>query len=81
MFYVVLLFVLIADLSLAVPYAVNTTLGIIHGDIQSDCAQRFLGIPYAKPPIGDLRFRPAVALNESWAQGFDAISYGITFQP
>ncbi|WP_052690591.1 carboxylesterase/lipase family protein [Pseudarthrobacter chlorophenolicus] len=36
---------------------------------------RFLGIPYAQPPSGELRFRPPVAL-PAWAGVVDATEYG-----
>ncbi|KAL4783901.1 Alpha/Beta hydrolase protein [Aspergillus varians] len=35
----------------------------------------FLGIPYARPPVGDLRFRPATKLPES-TEIIDASKYG-----
>ncbi|KAL4986281.1 Alpha/Beta hydrolase protein [Aspergillus falconensis] len=37
----------------------------------------FLGIPYARPPVGDLRFRPAEKLPES-TETIDASKYGPT---
>ncbi|KAK4642104.1 hypothetical protein QC761_512060 [Podospora bellae-mahoneyi] len=39
---------------------VKTTSGLITGHLSPDasCAVEFLGIPYAKPPLGDLRFAP-----------------------
>ncbi|MCY1676287.1 carboxylesterase/lipase family protein [Pseudarthrobacter sp. SL88] len=36
---------------------------------------RFLGIPYAQPPSGELRFRPPVALPQ-WTGEVDATGYG-----
>lgn len=35
----------------------------------------FLGIPYAQPPTGDLRFRPPEPLNESWTGTHNATEY------
>lgn len=36
----------------------------------------FLGIPYAQPPTGPLRFAAPQALDESWDEPRDATSYG-----
>lgn len=36
----------------------------------------FVGIPFALPPVGDLRFRPPVEWNASWEGVRDATSYG-----
>ncbi|KAH8591288.1 Alpha/Beta hydrolase protein [Bisporella sp. PMI_857] len=35
----------------------------------------FLGIPYAQPPLGDLRFRQAQPLNTSWTETKTATEY------
>ncbi|KAL5334963.1 Alpha/Beta hydrolase protein [Aspergillus crustosus] len=35
----------------------------------------FLGVPYAQPPVGDLRFRPAIKIPES-TETFNASKYG-----
>lgn len=35
---------------------------------------KYLGIPYAKPPIGELRFR-APQMIEPWAQSLEAVTY------
>ncbi|KAH8888938.1 cholinesterase [Thozetella sp. PMI_491] len=37
---------------------------------------QFLGIPYATPPVGDLRFRPPQYIDESWDGIRSADSYG-----
>jgi carboxylesterase type B len=35
----------------------------------------FLGIPYAQPPVGALRFRSPVGLNQSWSDVKPATAY------
>lgn len=38
----------------------------------------FLGIPYAQPPVGDLRFRNPVSLNSSWQATANATEFSPT---
>ncbi|CAH1789191.1 unnamed protein product, partial [Owenia fusiformis] len=38
--------------------------------------RRYLGIPYADPPIGDLRFRPPRTLSTTWNETRNATEYG-----
>ena len=57
--------------SLRVDTAVGTVYGIINGTTP-DVAQ-FLGIPYAEPPVGDLRWLPSTA--KSPAASIDATTF------
>jgi para-nitrobenzyl esterase len=52
---------------------VNTQYGQIEG-MTIDNVYRFLGVPYAKPPIGNLRWKPPVA-PDSWSGIRSATSY------
>ncbi|KAN0095418.1 hypothetical protein V8E51_016129 [Hyaloscypha variabilis] len=36
----------------------------------------FLGLPYAEPPVGDLRYRAPQSLNTSWTGLKNATQYG-----
>ncbi|CAH1781138.1 unnamed protein product [Owenia fusiformis] len=38
--------------------------------------REYLGIPYAEPPVGDLRFRPPKPLKKKWSGVLDATKHG-----
>ncbi|AZM55634.1 carboxylesterase [Streptomyces sp. WAC 01529] len=57
---------------------VATTHGPVRGEPHTHGA-RFLGIPYAAPPVGDLRFASPVA-PQPWESPLDAVAYGPTAQ-
>ena len=56
----------------------NPCVRTIRGDVRgcaSGGAQRFLGIPFAAPPLGDLRFAAPMP-PEHWAGELAAVAYG-----
>jgi para-nitrobenzyl esterase len=55
---------------------VTVSAGALRGT-REGAADRFLGIPYAAPPVGDLRFRPPVAA-AAWEGERDASAFGPT---
>lgn len=55
-------------------YIVQTKSGKVKG-YERDGRIEYLGIPYAKPPVGELRFKRAVPA-EPWEGIFDAKEYG-----
>ncbi|WP_328485445.1 carboxylesterase/lipase family protein [Streptomyces zaomyceticus] len=58
---------------------VTTARGPVRGERRADGSLRFLGIPYARPPVGDLRFAAPVP-PEPWSEPLDATVYGPTAQ-
>lgn len=55
-------------------HAVSTTTGCMVGSATST-GEAFLGVPYAEPPLGDLRFAAPVAATP-WSGTYDASDYG-----
>lgn len=62
---------------------INTAIGEIHGISsqimvkgQSVTVSKYLGIPFAEPPVGDLRFRKPVPLGGALGSPFNATSFG-----
>jgi len=53
---------------------VDTAAGAVQGFIKDGVAE-FLGIPYAAPPVGQLRWRPPVP-HASWSGVRDATQFG-----
>lgn len=60
-----------ADTTLVVP----TSAGSVRGIVRPDGGAEFLGIPYAEPPVGDLRWRAPVPAKH-WKGIRDAQSFG-----
>ncbi|MFJ8668747.1 carboxylesterase/lipase family protein [Streptomyces sp. NPDC093600] len=58
---------------------VDTAYGPVRGERRADGSLRFLGIPYAQPPVGGLRFAAPVP-PEPWHEPLDATAYGSTAQ-
>ncbi|MFJ2055910.1 carboxylesterase/lipase family protein [Streptomyces sp. NPDC087908] len=58
---------------------VATDRGPVRGERRADGSLCFLGIPYAQPPVGDLRFAAPVP-PEPWTEPLDATAYGPTAQ-
>ena len=67
-------FCLSSTWAMAAPPVIQSTAGKIQGVVQGD-AIGFLGVPYAKPPVGDLRWR-APAPVEPWTDVRAADHFG-----
>jgi hypothetical protein len=60
------------------PHAPTVTVrnGTLKGAHSAEYDQDFfLGIPYAQPPLNDLRFRAPYSLNSRWQGAKDAVKY------
>jgi para-nitrobenzyl esterase len=57
-----------------VRHVVNTTAGQLSGFEASTNVWQFLGVPYARPPVGDLRWRPPQPV-EPWTGVRHAVSW------
>ena len=55
-------------------HLVKTTSGVVRG-YERDGRIDYLGIPYADPPVGPLRFKRAVPITP-WEGSYDAKAYG-----
>ena len=55
----------------------DTAAGAVRGETLEGGVTRFLGIPYAEPPVGELRFQPPVA-RAPWTGTRDALDFGAT---
>lgn len=53
-----------------------TEQGAVRGAVSSTGARSFLGIPYAKPPVGSLRWRPPERELTCWSAVRDATQWG-----
>lgn len=67
-------FIVQAAVSLPTAETINGTYRGVH--LPTWTQDAFLGIPFAQPPIGDLRFRWPQSLNESFADVRNATEYG-----
>ena len=53
----------------------ETELGVANGMMTTEGVVAFLGLPFAEPPVDDLRFKPPVAIS-SWDSPLDASEFG-----
>jgi para-nitrobenzyl esterase len=53
----------------------ETTLGLANGVLIDEGVVAFLGLPFGEPPVGELRFKPPVAV-DAWDSPVDASEFG-----
>ncbi len=57
------------------PLVVHTAAGLVRGIVRTSVGAEFLGIPYAQPPVGDLRWREPLPA-KPWSGIRDASNFG-----
>ncbi|XP_076683873.1 esterase FE4-like [Andrena cerasifolii] len=76
----VILFLLAANGSNAYLSRVQTKFGQIQGllsrSVRGRLVAHYLGVPYAQPPVGDLRFRSPQPWNHTWNDIYEALQDG-----
>merc|ERR1712156_793614 len=67
----------VEDEPLGTSIKIETKLGEIEGVSTSDSVHQFLNIPYAEPPVDELRWRPPKSLvTTSWKGTYDGTKWG-----
>jgi para-nitrobenzyl esterase len=56
----------------------QTTSGRVAGRVEPDGLKIFLGIPFTKPPVGELRFEPPQPA-ERWTGVYPVLAFGPVF--
>ncbi len=64
-----------ADAPVANPVAIKTPAGVLNGTADANGIVSFKGVPFAQPPVGPLRWKPAVSVKPS-ATPIDATKFG-----
>lgn len=57
---------------------IDTTSGTVRGYYPDAATRAFLGIPYAQPPLGSLRFKPPQPIKEKAKGVIDATEFGLS---
>jgi len=58
-----------------VSFSAGTVCGIVRATVRGQQSHAYLGIPYAEPPVGELRWKPPVALSGLGDGTYPAINY------